>query len=627
MAARSVLAMAAGLAAAAAVWWTTPAPPPPAPPAGAADLAADLDAQLRETSAALHSRALTLSQLPRLAAAVATDATTVADLTQEELSFRLQPGETFELAQLAGDELISLLQMPAGTPPSPLAGRFGRHLVARDGALVVAETIEVTPIQDADRLSGAVLVTRRLELADLGSRFDALGAAAHLDVGGDRVPLGTGTIDRDARVAELPLSGAPVTAQIVVEAAAAPGRSPARIAAALALALAGLVGAILLRRRRPGGAVSDGAVSSGGPDAAPAEAGLSQTPPAGPAPTGSTPYPTASGSTPPQMAAPVAAPGVQFGRYQLVRLLGSGGMADVYLARATGEAGFQKPVALKVLQPHLARRPEVVAYFLDEARLASRLSHPAIVQIFDLGRAGDGYYIAMELIDGADLDRVLRAVRAGGRAVPVAIALHLLRKVCDGLHAAHTAVDDQGQPLGLIHRDVKCGNVMVSRDGVVKVTDFGIAKANEQLHVTAVGSASGTPAVMAPEQRMGGAMDQRVDVYGVGAIAYELLANVAVNLDVAALIPQGVQAWPPLPPPSQVRPGLPAELDDLVMQALSFDAAGRPDSCAVVEHLLEAVATGQGLVASDKDVVRWLADELSQLPSVDGGETAGDAVA
>ncbi len=633
MAVRSVLAVLAGVTAAAAVWGTTPEPPPPVAPAGAAELAAELDGQVREISAALHARALTLSQLPRLAAAVATDATTAADLTQEELSFRLQPGEAFELAQIEGDELNSLLRIPAGTPPSPLAGRFGRHMLVRDGALLLGETIEIIPVQDADRLTGAVLVTRKLSLADVGSRFEALGAVARLeigDAGGDRVALGTGTteggaidratIDSGARVVRLPLAGAPVAAQIVVVAAAAPGPSAARTVVALALALTGLIGAFLLRRRRPAAAVGakDGAndgtdgnapLPPTGADAA--SAGLPESVAQAHAPTADA---VASGAAQPPIVAPAApaaiAPGAQLGRYRLDRLLGSGGMADVYLAYATGEAGFAKSVALKVLQPHLASRPDVVAYFLDEARLASRLSHPAVVQIFDLGRAGDGYYIAMELIEGADLRQVLHAVRAKGRAVPVAIAVHLLRKVCDGLHAAHTAVDDKGQPLGLIHRDVKCGNVMVSRNGVVKITDFGIAKANEQLHVTAVGAASGTPAVMAPEQRMAGPVDLRVDVYGVGAIAYELFANVVVNLDVAVLIPQGVPAWPPLPPPSQVRPEIPAELDDLVMQALSFDAVNRPDSCAAVEHTLERVAIDHGLVASDKDVARWLAEAL-----------------
>jgi serine/threonine-protein kinase len=287
----------------------------------------------------------------------------------------------------------------------------------------------------------------------------------------------------------------------------------------------------------------------------------------------------------------------------------------VYLARATGEAGFEKAVALKVLHANLAQRQDVVAYFLDEARLASGLIHPNIVQIQDLGLAGNAYYIAMELVDGADLDRLLTASRAAGQLVPVAVALTVLRKMCDGLHAAHTAVASDGQPLALVHRDVKSANVLLSRDGVVKIGDFGIVKANQQLHVTAVGQASGTPAVMAPEQRMGGAVDRRADVYGVGAVAYQILTGREVNLDLVALMPRGVEGWPHLPPPSQVRPELPPELDGIVLRALSFDPESRQSSCAELEDHLDQVATRHGLWASDKDVARWLSALLATLPA------------
>jgi eukaryotic-like serine/threonine-protein kinase len=302
------------------------------------------------------------------------------------------------------------------------------------------------------------------------------------------------------------------------------------------------------------------------------------------------------------------------GRYALVRLLGSGGMADVHLARATGEAGFEKPVALKVLHANLARRDDAVAYFLDEARLASKLIHPNIVQILDLGRAGDAYFIAMELIDGSDLDHVLRSARAAGRPVPIGVAMTILRKMCDGLNAAHTAIASDGQPLLMVHRDVKSGNVLVSRDGIVKIADFGIVKASQQLHVTAVGQATGTPAVMAPEQRMGGAIDRRADVYGVGAVAYEILTGREVNLDLVMLMPRGIEGWPHLPPPSHVRPELPAELDRLVLACLAFDPEHRPGSCEIVEHELEQIAARYGWLASDKEVARWMVAELAAMP-------------
>lgn len=316
-------------------------------------------------------------------------------------------------------------------------------------------------------------------------------------------------------------------------------------------------------------------------------------------------------------------------RYEIQQRLGRGGMADVYLARAMGEAGFEKAVALKVLHANLARRSDAVAYFLDEARLASHLIHPNVVQILDLGKAGDDYFIAMELIDGTDLEKVLVHTRAAGRQVPVPIALAILRKMCDGLHAAHTAVAADGQPLALVHRDVKSGNVLLSRNGVVKIGDFGIVKANQQLHVTAVGQASGTPATMAPEQRTGGPIDRRADVYSTGAVAYELLAGVEVNLDLVLLLPRGVEGWPHLPPPSQLRADLPPELDAIVLRALSFDPTHRYPSCEVFEQEIDRVAVSRGLVASDKDIARWLAGELAQIPGMSVGRagTSGGAVA
>ena len=288
-------------------------------------------------------------------------------------------------------------------------------------------------------------------------------------------------------------------------------------------------------------------------------------------------------------------------------------MADVYLARATGEAGFARRIALKVLQPHMARRPEAVGYFLNEARLAAQLTHPCIVQVFDLGRAGDDYYIAMEYVDGADLDRLLRGTRARGARIPAAIGLAILRRVCDGLHAAHVAKADDGTPLGIIHRDVKTANVLLSSEGAVKVGDFGIARAATGVRTTSVGQTRGTVEVMAPEQRAGHEVDVRADVYGVAALGYELLSGDAVNLDLAILLQYGVEGWPHLPPLTTARPELPAELDGIILGALAFEPDGRPVSCAALEELLARVAARHGLLAGDKEIAAWLASERDLL--------------
>ena len=307
------------------------------------------------------------------------------------------------------------------------------------------------------------------------------------------------------------------------------------------------------------------------------------------------------------------------GRWEVIRRLGSGGMADVYLAHSKGEAGFEKLVAIKVMHAHLARNEKAVAHFLDEARLAARISHPNVVQILDLGKIGSEYVIVMEFVEGVDLERLLFSARDAHRQVPLGVALSILCRICDGLHAAHTALAPDGTPLGIIHRDVKSANVLVSKQGSVKVVDFGIAKAATQSHLTAVGETKGTPSMMAPEQRVGEQVDVRADVYSVAAVGYEIVTGAAVNLDLAALAHLGVDNWPHLPKPSALRPDIPAELDDLLLGAMSFERDRRPPDCGSFEAMFEVVMKKYGLTASDKDIGRWVDSELKVLvPAFEG---------
>jgi serine/threonine-protein kinase len=350
------------------------------------------------------------------------------------------------------------------------------------------------------------------------------------------------------------------------------------LAAALALASALLGGWLMWRR----------------PSGAPAPPPAPELSPPAPAP------------TPP--IAPAPTPVGRIGRYTLLRPLGVGGMAEVFLARAEGEAGFGKLVALKVLQPFFARQPPVVDLFLDEARLAAGLDHPNVVQIHDLGRAGDQYFIAMEYVDGADLAQLLEATRAAGVPVPVPVAVAILRRICDGLHAAHTATGPDGDPLGLVHRDVKSANIYVSRNGAVKVGDFGIAKATHAIRMsrTEIGQIKGTPGYMAPEHRLGQEVDPRADLYGVGAVAYELLSGQPINLDLVALLERGTDGWPHLPPLRRLRTDVPLALDAAVTRALAYQREARFPDCATLEAALAAVAalTGVGS-ADDKEIGRW----------------------
>jgi serine/threonine-protein kinase len=283
-------------------------------------------------------------------------------------------------------------------------------------------------------------------------------------------------------------------------------------------------------------------------------------------------------------------------------------MADVYLARLVGEAGFSKRIALKVLRPELARDPLAVSYFLDEARLQAQVDHPNIVQIADLGHRGHEYFIAMEHVDGVDLGRIVDVHSLARRRVPVAIAVGIARQLCAGLHAAHVATDAAGAPLGLVHRDVKSANVLVASSGIVKLGDFGIAKARQRVRKTLEGQVLGTVEYMAPEQRTGASVDARADQYGIAAVAYELLSGEIINLDVARRMHLGAEGWPHLPPLMHSRPDVPAELDACLFRALSFQPAQRFASCAELDDALEAIAQRHGLAADLRAVAAWFAE-------------------
>jgi eukaryotic-like serine/threonine-protein kinase len=305
----------------------------------------------------------------------------------------------------------------------------------------------------------------------------------------------------------------------------------------------------------------------------------------------------------------------RIGRYDLLKTIGLGGMAQVYLARATGDGGFAKVLALKVLQPEFASQPEVVQHFLDEAQLVARLDHPNIVQTVDLGRAGDHYFIAMEYVDGADLSRLIEMSHQQRTPVPLPVALAILRRLCDGLHAAHTARADDDTSLGLVHRDVKSANVFVARSGAVKIGDFGIAKAvhPSRIRRTEIGLVKGTPGYMAPEHRLGQSIDGRADLYGVGAIAYELLTGAPVNLDLAILAQKGRDGWPHLPALSSLRADIPPQLETIVMKALSYEPDERFSDCAALESALEAVANLAAPPASDKTIAGWIRTVLDAV--------------
>jgi serine/threonine protein kinase len=263
-----------------------------------------------------------------------------------------------------------------------------------------------------------------------------------------------------------------------------------------------------------------------------------------------------------------------FGQYSLLACLGSGGMAEVFLGRAQSIAGFEKLLAIKRLLPSYTANTETVQLLADEARITVQLTHSNIVQVFDFGCVDHAYYIAMEYVDGLDLKSLVRIDDVTSQPMPLELALHVTICVLDALEFAHTRVDTKKRPLGIIHRDVTPHNVLISRHGQVKLTDFGVARAAISSHVTRVGDIRGKYSYMPPEQVRGGEIDHRVDIFAAGAILYELLSgrqpyratSAAEQLQLLRCVVE---------PPSSFRRELPQELDAICLRALAREPNGR----------------------------------------------------
>ncbi|MCO4762608.1 MAG: serine/threonine protein kinase, partial [Myxococcales bacterium] len=211
----------------------------------------------------------------------------------------------------------------------------------------------------------------------------------------------------------------------------------------------------------------------------------------------------------------------QIGQYELLEKFAEGGMAEVYFARSVGTRGFRRECAIKRLLPEHARRPELVEMFLDEARLAASLLHPNIVQVFDLGEVAGDYFMAMELVDGPHVGRLFAHSLRIAEPLPLELCAWIIVQACEGLHHAHTRVDPvSGRTLGIVHRDMSPHNVLISRWGNVKITDFGIAKMRERRSRTRTGVLKGKLGYLSPEQCLGRPLDRRSDIFALGIMLY-----------------------------------------------------------------------------------------------------------
>ncbi len=278
--------------------------------------------------------------------------------------------------------------------------------------------------------------------------------------------------------------------------------------------------------------------------------------------------------------------------YELLERIGIGGMAEVYRANSLGAEGFERPIAIKRILPHLAEDEDFVKMFIDEAKIAVQLSHPNIVGIFDLGRFGNDYFIAMELVHGRDLRQIQDREAQLGRRLPLEIALHAGMKVCEALHHAHFkgGGSTMGEPVFIIHRDVSPQNVLVSYDGQVKVTDFGLAKAAGRAVQTQAGIIKGKLAYMSPEQLTSVPIDQRSDVFAAGTLLWEMLtgARLFLGANDRETIQNVFQAQ--VSSPRRLDPAIPAELDRVVMRALAKDRDQRYRTAQELHDDLEEAA-------------------------------------
>ena len=219
-----------------------------------------------------------------------------------------------------------------------------------------------------------------------------------------------------------------------------------------------------------------------------------------------------------------AGAGAVLGRYRLMERIGEGGMAEIFIAAAHGVEGFVRHFVVKRLHPHMARSRDAVNQFIDEARLQSVLVHSNIVPVFDFGRAGEEYFLALEYIHGRDLERLVRRhVEVFGRSLSVPVAFYLMHEVLDALAYAHGRTDTEGKPFGIVHRDVAPGNILISIQGEVKLSDFGIAKAEGRMSRTEVGMIKGNVSFMSPEQARGEPVDLRSDLFSAAVVLYYCL--------------------------------------------------------------------------------------------------------
>ncbi|MGA9524508.1 MAG: serine/threonine-protein kinase [Myxococcaceae bacterium] len=309
----------------------------------------------------------------------------------------------------------------------------------------------------------------------------------------------------------------------------------------------------------------------------------------------------------------------RFGKYTLVDRIAVGGMAEIFLARQAGLEGFEKTIVIKRIRPHLSKQTNFVRMFLNEAKLAAQLNHPNIVQIYDLGMINESYFIAMEYIFGRDMRRIIPKADQMGIPFPMVYALKIASSVCEGIYYAHQRSDLYGNPLNIVHRDVTPENIFVSFDGTVKVLDFGIAKAANQIEQTRAGEIKGKLSYMSPEQCMGQPLDCRSDIFSLGVVLYEWLTGFKLftgESEVAILksITEGK-----IYRPSYFKADIPEVVENILMKALEKDREKRYQTAWELQYDLDQFLSQYEFTPSNIHLSNFLrqlfSDELEEEKS------------
>ncbi|MFN0250963.1 MAG: serine/threonine protein kinase [Kofleriaceae bacterium] len=321
--------------------------------------------------------------------------------------------------------------------------------------------------------------------------------------------------------------------------------------------------------------------------------------------------------------------GAHLDKYQIVAPLAVGGMAELYLARIRGTAGFERLCVVKRILPQHARDEMFVKMFLDEARLAATLRHPNVIDVYDVGVGEGRYYFVMEYVHGQDLAALMAAARTQKRGLKVGSAIGICIAAAAGLHHAHEQVGPDGKPLKIVHRDISPGNILVSYDGHVKVVDFGIAKAAARATQTTAGGMKGKLCYMSPEQVLASAdLDHRSDVFSLGVVLYELTTGRALFRGESDYLISMKITSGEITPPSEARPGYDPRLEAIVMKALAMNPRDRWQTAQELQHALEDYARSAQLTTASRALGELMRDLFaSHIEEWEQAQRAGRSLA